>query len=605
MEKKTIFQRVTEFFRRNSAFTNTPQSNPPLEPKIITSPEDLQQAFLDYQTAKLSYNLYTRGLYKDTDRLQAYADFRAMDNSPEISAALNIIRDECLTINEKGKIVEVYSNNKQVKVLLENFFHFVLNLDFNLRLWTRELIKYGDFFIYLHIEKNKGIVDFYVLPPDDVIREENYDNIPGSVRFKYIPGNSYYEEWQVAHFRLLDDSRRLPYGRSLLEPCRKLWKQLQLAEDALLVYRIARAPDRRVFYIEVGNMPPEEVGQYIREMQRKIKQAPLVNPNNHNVNYRYNVENILEDFWIPMRNGKSSKIETLSGASNLDSIQDVEYLQNKLFAALQVPRSYLNFDSNIGGSSLAQKDIRFARTIITIQQAIILELRRIANIHLFFNGLENEIDNFIITLNNPSPQLELMKIEIMKSRADLFESLVKGGDDYAPYSYSMAMQQVFGLSKKDIIQIAKQKKIEKRIISEINSGETEYKETGVFKDLDKIFKSNKPKSSSKEEDEKGHNTDFDSKYEKLKEEQNNNIITPEFEKILEQWLQYFPEDNMIQKIENSDEKHKILVETVEMLNNNLEQGLQTYAKTKNMIQRFKKRLNKTEQDEQRKTKKRK
>jgi hypothetical protein len=231
-----------------------PMPTPPNGGGLIgpdSSIENLQQQYLDWQVNKMAHNLYQRTLYFDTDRLQAYQDYRAMDMSPEIAAALNIIRDEALTRSASGDIVEIYSENSRIKDVIKDLLHKRLNIEFNAKLWIRDLVKYGDYFVHLHIDKDEGIYDFQTLRPEDMHREDGYDGKPGAVRFRYDMVNEYFEEWQIAHFRLIEDTMKIPYGRSILDPARKLWKQLQLAEDSMLVYRITRAPERRVFYIEI------------------------------------------------------------------------------------------------------------------------------------------------------------------------------------------------------------------------------------------------------------------------------------------------------------------------------------------------------------------
>lgn len=449
--------------------------------------EHVQQQFLDWQVNKIAHDLYTRTIYYDTDRVNAYQDFRAMDMSPEIAAALNIIRDECITRGEKGKILDIFSENSRVKTILEDLFYNRLDVDFALKLWIRDLLKYGDFFLHLHIDKDEGIYDVMTLPAEEIHREEGHEGRTDSVRFRWETTGDYFEDWQVAHFRLLEDTKKLPYGRSILDPARKLWKQLQLAEDSMLVYRITRAPERRVFYIDVGNLEHADVAQFIQQFQLQLKKQPIVDQRTGNFNYKYNPMNVTEDYFIPMRAERSSRIETLPGASNLGDIQDIEYLQNKLFASLQVPKNYLNYGESLpGGSTLSQQDLRFARTINTIQQAILAELKRIANIHLYFNGFKDEIDNFTLTLNNPSTQQELLKLETMKARLEVFKEMFSA-EATSPVSYVWAMENILGFSKSEIKLILKQKKVEKKIFAEIDSAVEMYKKIGLFKDLDERF----------------------------------------------------------------------------------------------------------------------
>jgi len=449
--------------------------------------ENVQQQFLDWQVNKIAHDLYTRTIYYDTDRISAYQDFRSMDMSPEIAAALNIIRDECITRSEKGKILDIFSENSRVKVLLEDLFYNRLDIDFALKLWIRDLLKYGDFFLHLQVDKDEGIYDVMALPSEEIHREEGFDGRTDDVRFKWETTGDYFEDWQVAHFRLLEDTRKLPYGRSILDPARKLWKQLQLAEDSMLVYRITRAPERRVFYIDVGNLEHADVGQFIQQFQMQLKKQPIVDQRTGNINMKYNPMNVTEDYFIPMRADRSSRIETLPGASNLGDIQDIEYFQNKLFASLQVPKNYLNYGESLpGGSTLSQQDLRFSRTINTIQQAVLAELKRIANIHLYFNGFKDEIDNFTLTLANPSTQQELLKLETMKARLEVFKEMFSA-EATSPVSYVWAMENILGFSKNEIKLILKQKKVEKKIFAEIDSAVEMYKKIGLFKELDEKF----------------------------------------------------------------------------------------------------------------------
>ena len=615
------------------------------------------------------------------------------------SNGTGIVSHNCLTRNDSGNILEVYSENKRVKEVLNDLFKNVLNVEFNLRLWIRDLVKYGDYFVLLQIDREVGIYDFLTLPMEELHREEGFDGRTGSIRFRWETTGDYFEEWQVAHFRLLEDSKKLPYGRSILDSSRKLWKQLQLAEDAMLVYRITRAPDRRIFYIEVGNLPDGDIKTYMSAIQNQVRKQSLVDSRTGNVSQKYDPENVTEDYWIPIRGDKSSKVEVLPGAclslntkielldgrslelseiikefdkgnnlwsysinpetgeivpgkitwagvtrkdtqvvkivldngesiictpdhkfptrfggekeakdlkegeslwsfnkdfkhinsldsncemvydhskdkweftdvilkeyfknecfcetigdgfvdtynvlkresvvvqdtltqslvlsiewldtkqdtgtitidgneefhnyhnfalscgvftknSNMDQIQDIEYLQNKLFAALQVPKPYLNYAGSMpGGSTLSQADIRFSRTINSIQEAILLELRRVANVHLYFMGFTDDLDNFQLTLTNPSTQQELLKLEVMKARLEVFKEFFNT-ESGAPSSYTWAMENILGFSKSDIKLMLRQKKVEKKIFAEIESSVETYKKIGLFDELDERY----------------------------------------------------------------------------------------------------------------------
>ena len=318
--RENIFIGVLDALRRNKSGQSDPITTQTQRTQMLdarstgSSREQAQQQFLDMQVQKIASDIYSRTIYFDTDRVSAYQDYEAMDHSPEVRQALNIMRDECLTPNEYGEILQIYSDQDRVKSALKDLFVNRLNANFMLKLWIRETLKYGDHFVYLNVHKDQGIMGIRDLPVAEVFREEGYDDDVNSVRFRWETGGEYFEEFQVAHFRMLEDTKRIPYGRSILDAARKTWKQLQLAEDALLVYRITRAPDRRVFYIEVGNLDMADVGPYIQAMQRSVKKAAIVDQRTGNKDFKYNPQNVTEDFWMPVRGDHHSKIDTLPGA---------------------------------------------------------------------------------------------------------------------------------------------------------------------------------------------------------------------------------------------------------------------------------------------------
>lgn len=511
---KTIFQKALGLVKKDdremrAPLDKTPYSNPSGNQGYSTRSQGAaqnpvqqlereQQQFLDWQMDAIAQDLYTRSVYYDTDRTGAYNDFRAMDQSPEIAAALDIIRDECLVRNERGNILEIYSDNERVKEVLKDLFNNKLNVEYNLRLWIRELCKQGDFFLHLHIdgEGRKGVYDVMALPAEEIHREEGVNGEIDNTRFRWDVKSLYFEEWQIAHFRLIEDTNRLPYGRSILDPARKLWKQLQLAEDAMLVYRLARAPERRVFYIDVGNIDDADVKQYIDQVKLSVKGQPVVDPRTGNTNRKFNPAHVEEDFFIPVRGDKSSKIETLPGASNMGEIQDIEYLENKLFAALKVPKPYLNYaESMAGGSMLSQADLRFARTINSIQESVVMELRRIANVHLMFVGFEDDINNFTLSLTNPSTQQELLNLETWRTRLEIFKEMFNT-EPGSPTSYTWAMENILGFSKEEIKLMFKQKKVEKKLFTEIEAAAETYKKIGLFNDLDERYEDPQKASES-------------------------------------------------------------------------------------------------------------
>jgi len=392
---------------------------------------------------------YAQQLMYPTTRIQLYADYEAMDTDAICASALDIVSDECCLRNEQGEVLQIRSSDETIQKILYNLFYDVLNIEFNLWSWTRNMCKYGDFYLKLEISEKFGVYNIIPFSSYNILREEGFNmEKPQSVRFKYDPTATntsplgfslnanlvdkegkgiYFDNYEMAHFRLLSDFNYLPYGRSYLEPGRKLYKQLVLMEDAMLIHRIVRAPEKRVFYVNVGNIPPNEVEGYMQKMMNKMKKAPVVDPQTGQYNLRYNMQNVLEDFYIPVRGGDTTtKIDTTKGLEYA-AIEDVTYLRDKLFAALKIPKAYLGYEGELSGkATLAAEDIRFARTIERIQKILISELTKIGLIHLYSQGYDNEqLTNFELSLTTPSIIYDQERIELLKSKIELAGSIME------------------------------------------------------------------------------------------------------------------------------------------------------------------------------------
>ena len=396
----------------------------------------------------INYNL-SQQLNYPTTRVQLYADYEAMDTDAICASALDIIADECTLRNEQGEVLQIRSSDETIQKILYNLFYDILNIEFNLWSWTRNMCKYGDFYLKLEISEKFGVYGVIPFSSYNILREEGYDlQKPQSVRFKYDPTAQatsplgyvlssplvdqegkgvYFDNYEMAHFRLLSDFNYLPYGRSYLEPGRKLYKQLVLMEDAMLIHRIVRAPEKRVFYVNVGNIPPNEVEGYMQKMMNKMKKTPVVDPQTGQYNLRYNMQNVLEDFYIPVRGGDTTtKIDTTKGL-DYAAIEDVTYLRDKLFSALKIPKAYLGYEGELSGkATLAAEDIRFARTIERIQKILISELTKIGLVHLYAQGYTNEqLTNFELSLTTPSIIYDQERIELLKSKIELAGSIME------------------------------------------------------------------------------------------------------------------------------------------------------------------------------------
>ena len=378
----------------------------------------LQKSFYEQQggAQSMAYHQVRRELFRDYD---------AMDNDPILSSALDIYADESTLKNEFGDTLEIRSSNEKVREILDNLFYDILNVEANLWPWTRNLVKYGDFFLQLEIEPEKGIINVQPSSIYETERIEGFDpSNPNYIKFKieHDPtGKGEYENFEIAHFRLLSDTNFLPYGKAMIENGRRIWKQLSLMEDAMLIHRIMRAPEKRVFKIDIGNIPPQEVDNYMQRIINKMKKVPFVDRNSGDYNLKYNMQNLTEDFFLPVRGGDSgTQIDSLGGLEYA-AIEDIEYLRNKLFAALKIPKAYLGYDENVNGkATLAAEDVRFARTIERIQKTLISELTKIAVVHLAAQGMDDyQMVNFELALVNPSTIYEQEKVNLWSEKVRL------------------------------------------------------------------------------------------------------------------------------------------------------------------------------------------
>jgi len=377
------------------------------------------------------YGSLQADFYNNQGRMDRYVDFDQMEYTPEIASALDIYADEMSTSSVYTPILNIVCSNQEIKTVLETLYYNILNVQFNLYGWCRSMCKYGDFFLYLDIEQDEGIKNTIGLPINEIERIEGEDkNNPNYVQYQWNSAGITLENWQMAHFRVLGNDKFAPYGTSVLEPARRVWRQLTLLEDAVMAYRIVRSPERRAFYIDVGNIPPEDVEQYMQSVMTQMKRNQIVDVNSGRVDLRYNPLSIEEDYYIPVRgNTSTTKIETLGGGKYTGDIEDIKYLRDKLFSALKIPASYLTTDSEGGEdkATLAQKDIRFARTIQRLQRSVVSEIEKIGIIHLFTMGYRgNDLLSFKIALNNPSKLAELQELEHWKARFDAADAANDG-----------------------------------------------------------------------------------------------------------------------------------------------------------------------------------
>ena len=463
-----------------------------------------QNKYLGQMWKRVENGLFQQSINYETTRIGSYSDFEAMEFYPTIAAALDVMMEESTTLNDKGRMLNIYSDSKRVKGILEDLFFNRLDFHTAGPMWTRNTCKYGDNFLFLNIDDKNGIIGAKQMPNYEMERKEVdlYDMISGrqtsldetssndKVKFYWRANDIEFNSWQIAHFRLLGDDRRLPYGTSVLEKARRIWKQLILSEDSMLVYRVTRAPERRVYKIYVGNIDDADVEQYVNTIADRFKRMPIIDSQTGQMDLRFNQLSNDQDYFIPVRDENApTPIDTLPGATNLDQIADIEYLQRNLFTALRVPKPFLGFEESTGeGKNLALQDIRFARTINRIQQAILQELNKIAIIHLYLLGFEEDLDNFTITMNNPSTQAEMLKVEHMQQKVTLLKDAVSDtGNGFAAMSWTRAHREIMGWSDDEIKQDLLEQRMEKAAAAELANSANVIKHTGMFDVVDRIY----------------------------------------------------------------------------------------------------------------------
>tara|TARA_Y100001938_G_scaffold16787_1_gene20748 strand:+ start:3631 stop:5586 length:1956 start_codon:yes stop_codon:yes gene_type:complete len=400
------------------------------------------------------------------NRAERYMDFDQMEYTPEIASSLDIYADEMTTNTHLQPMLRIECQNEEIKTILTSLYNNVLNINFNLFGWSRTMCKYGDFFLYLDIDEEDGIKNVIGLPPQEIERMEGEDPTnPNYVQFQWNSGGMTFENWQVAHFRILGNDKYSPYGTSVLEPARRIWRQLVLLEDAMMAYRVVRSPERRVFYIDVGNIAPQDVEQYMQRVMTQMKRNQIVDAQTGRVDLRYNPLSVEEDYFMPVRGDSSSKIESLPGGTFTGDIDDVKYLRDKLFSALKVPQSYLSRGEGADEdkSTLAQKDIRFARTIQRLQRSVLSEIEKVGIIHLYTIGFRgDDLVSFTLSLNNPSKIAELQELEHWRTKFDVAASATEGF-----FSNRWISQKVFGLTDDEIVRMQREQFYDRKLQAQL------------------------------------------------------------------------------------------------------------------------------------------
>jgi hypothetical protein len=494
MADKSVFSRLQKLFSTNTIVRKTKRGVRVIDTDEYQSMStNLVDRFMKMKTPAYSTGMLESAMSYQQVRADLFRDYDSMDNDPILSSALNIYADESTPKNEHGDVLRINCSNENIKSILHNLFYDILNIEFNLWPWGRNLVKYGDFFLQLEIAPELGIINIIPMSVYEVSRVEGFDmQNPQRVKFVYSPyTNPYgstqasnkkeYENYEIAHFRLYSDSNFLPYGKSMLEGARRVWKQLTLMEDAMLIHRIMRAPEKRIFKIDVGNIPPNEVDNYMQKIINSSKKTPFVDAATGDYNLKYNMQNLIEDYYMPVRgNDNGTSIDTLKGLE-YNMVDDLNYLKNKLMAALHIPKAYLGYEEDISGkSTLASQDVRFAKTIERIQKVLVSELTKIAIIHLYAQGLDNADDlDFSLELTIPSKIYEQEKVELYTSKVALIQQMQQTKMFSKKWMYDTVMDMVPEEQDELTLQVLEDTKQQFRLTSIETQGVDPAKETGT------------------------------------------------------------------------------------------------------------------------------
>ena len=494
MADKSIFSRLQKLFSTSTIVRKTQQGV-----KVVDTDEyqnmttNLVDRFMKMRVTNYGTGQVESSMAYQQVRIDLFRDYDSMDMDPILHAALNTYADETSARNEMGNVLKIHHEDDNIKQILENLFYDILNVEFNLWPWTRNLVKYGDFYLQLEMAENIGIVNILPMSTYEMSRIEGFDpENPQRVKFVYAPyQNPYnavgqtakkeYENYEIAHFRLNNDSNFLPYGKSMLEGGRRVWKQLMLMEDAMLIHRVMRAPEKRIFKVDVGNIPPNEVDNYMQKIINGSKKVPFIDERTGEYNLKYNMQNLIEDYYMPVRGSDNgTSIDTLKGLE-YNMTDDLNYLKGKLMAALQIPKAYLGYEEDTNGkATLAAMDVRFAKTIERIQRVIISELTKIAIIHLYAQGIDDDrLTNFTLELTIPSKIYEQEKIELYTSKVALITQM----QQTKMFSKEWMYQAIMGLAKDEqddlTLQVLDDTKQQFRLTSIETQGVDPAKETGT------------------------------------------------------------------------------------------------------------------------------
>jgi hypothetical protein len=434
---------------------------------------------LDRQAKKSSASSWiTQGVLEmppvERKRRDRYRTFESMEAFPEISSAFDIYSDDATQEDIDGKVFKI---NTSEQIIKDEFKDFVKNTKLDFHIWdiARNVVKYGDCFVELVLdleEPEMGIQRIKILNPNFLYRvEDSYGNlveyiqqVPTSDFEASMPSAPDPEKLvkltkeQIAHFRRrTSDADFYPYGKGIAAPAIATFRSLRLMEDAMIIYRLARAPERRVFKIEVGNLPATKVEAYMEKVKEKYKKEKFYDSSTGTLNARYNPETLNEDFFVPVKNGKGADIVPLPGAQNLGDIDDVRYWRDKVLAAMKVPKDFIveKDKSPERKANLSQLDVKFSKAVSRVQKDLKITLGEVFRTHLALKGYPLYLyDDAEIELCPPSDMHEKRRLEIDEQKTRVVQAI----QGLALFPKEYIYKTYFGLSDQEIMELMAQMK---------------------------------------------------------------------------------------------------------------------------------------------------
>lgn len=422
----------------------------------------------------------------EEDLVSKYQDYEQMDQYPEINATLDLFADDATVQNVlTGKSLWYEAPDESIQDMMNEMLDKQIRIEEDLWNLTRDTCKYGNCYTEIIAVDRKGVMELKQLPTTQVRRVQDrlgfcygfiFDPMCGFMvdtqgfqnRLKARSVNpikdllsinssdlvQVYEPWEMVHFKMKGNSPQDPYGNAVIEGARYAWRRLTMMEDAMIVYKLTRSPQRYAFYVDVGDVPPREAKKLLNDVKNEFKKTKYIDESGK-ISFRYNPLSQDEDIFLAVRKEKrSTEVEVLSGPEG-QQIDDVNYFREKLLASLKVPKSYLGGDDTVGRANLAQLDVRWARSIMRVQRVMKNGFEHVGRVELSARNIDPDLVEFVPMMNIPSGVLELAQLEVQNAKLDLADRYQR-----ANFSEYYIWSNILGMADEDIEKIQSQRAIE-------------------------------------------------------------------------------------------------------------------------------------------------